>query len=102
MYVFVTDDCDWSNSPVGILPWQTETLRILETFKNQLATLKSKEDDSGAIVPGVIDSRDLKMKAEIDWTTVLRKGRKTNRKRDKRESDILVQRAINKVQEVNW
>ena len=83
----------WVDCPVGLLPWQVdslEMLRPLETVprKRIVSTLDSE------IIPGVIDSKDLKMQSQINWDHILRKKKRLKRKHERRNADVIVNRAL--------
>ena len=83
----------WGDCPVGLLPWQVdslEMLRPLETVprKRIVPSLDSE------IIPGVINSEDLKMQSQINWDDVLRKKKRLKRKHERRNADVIVNRAL--------
>ena len=87
-----TENENWSNCPFGLLPWQVDSEENLKP----LIITPSKiflGDSSTQIVPGIIDPKNLKMRSEINWNTVLR-AKKLKSKKRKGHSDILIDRAI--------
>lgn len=65
-------------------------LRPLETVprKRIVSSLDSE------IIPGVIDSEDLKMQSQINWDHVLRKKKRLKRKHERRNADVTANRAL--------
>ncbi|XP_076277925.1 uncharacterized protein LOC143207909 [Lasioglossum baleicum] len=88
----VLDNCEWAECPIGLLPWQIDSMEILKPLKTvahrYISTLESE------ITPGVLDSKDLKMQSQINWDNVLRKRKRQKRKREQRSADIIVNRAL--------
>nr|XP_012142419.1 PREDICTED: uncharacterized protein LOC100878146 isoform X2 [Megachile rotundata] len=86
-------NCNWTDCPVGILPWQRDTLEVFEPLKT--VTQKHNASVLGSeIIPGFIDQKDLGMQSEIDWDNVLRKKKRMKRKHEQRNADIIVNRAL--------
>ncbi|XP_076237903.1 uncharacterized protein LOC143181403 [Calliopsis andreniformis] len=86
-------NCNWAESPIGLLPWQIDSLETL----NPLETLSQNYNVSALeseIVPGIIDSNDLRMQSQINWDTVLRKKKRLKRRHERRNADIIVNRAL--------
>ena len=83
----------WVDCPVGLLPWQVDSLEMLCPLgtvprKHIVSTLDSE------IIPGVIDSEDLKMQSQINWDNILRKKKRLKRKHERRNADVIVNRAL--------
>lgn len=46
------------------------------------------------IIPGTVDSKDLKMQSPINWGNVLRKKKRMKRKHERRNADVILNRAL--------
>nr|XP_034191312.1 uncharacterized protein LOC117609283 [Osmia lignaria] len=93
---FAITNCNWTDCPIGLLPWQRDTLEVL----NPLKTASQKHNVSileSEIVPGIIDRKDLEMQSQINWDNVLRKKKRMKRKHERRNADIIVNRALEAV-----
>ncbi|XP_076643054.1 uncharacterized protein LOC143353532 isoform X2 [Halictus rubicundus] len=88
----VLDNYEWAECPIGLLPWQIDSMEILKPLKTvahqYISTLESE------ITPGVLDSKDLKMQSQINWDNVLRKRKRLKRKHEQRSTDIIINRAL--------
>ncbi|KOC60925.1 Ribosomal biogenesis protein LAS1L [Habropoda laboriosa] len=87
---------NWSECPIGLLPWQCDTMEILNPLdsviqKTNVSILESE------IIPGIIDRKDLKMQSQIKWDNVLRKKKRLNRKYERRNADIIMNKALETV-----
>ncbi|XP_043249297.1 ribosomal biogenesis protein LAS1L [Colletes gigas] len=83
----------WVNCPIGLLPWQIDSMQVLNPLKkiSQKYNVLALESE---ITPGIIDSKDLKMKSKINWNNVLRKKKRSKRKYERRNADIIINRAL--------
>jgi len=71
------DTYQWVGCPIGLLPWQTDSLKSLKPLdvnpsRHTVSVLDSQ------IVAGIINRKNLKMQSRIKWDNVLRK-KKENR-----------------------
>ncbi|XP_031827289.1 uncharacterized protein LOC116424694 [Nomia melanderi] len=82
----------WAECPVGLLPWQIDSMEMLEPLKS-LSTHNVSSLES-EITPGVLNTNDLKMQSQINWDNVLRKKKRLKRKRERRNADIIINRAL--------
>ncbi|XP_053971781.1 uncharacterized protein LOC128872780 [Hylaeus volcanicus] len=83
----------WPNCPIGLLPWQVDSMEVLNPLrkvsqKHSVSTLESE------ITPGIVDSKDLRMQSQINWDNVLRKKKRLKRKHERRNADIIINRAL--------
>ncbi|XP_015590194.1 uncharacterized protein LOC107265336 [Cephus cinctus] len=88
---------DWGSCPIGILPWQLDTM---ESLPPMTAVTPVKEiklpvtDRESKIVPGIIDMSILKMRSNVSWDGIFRKKRRIKRKRRTEETDVIINKAI--------
>ncbi|CAK9815574.1 Ribosomal biogenesis protein LAS1L [Anthophora quadrimaculata] len=87
---------NWAECPIGLLPWQCDKMEMLNPLdtvvqKSNVSTLESE------IVPGVIDKKELKMQSQINWDNVLRKKKRLKRKYERRNPDIIMNKALETV-----
>ncbi|XP_046814658.1 uncharacterized protein LOC124422355 isoform X1 [Vespa crabro] len=79
----------WTECPIGILPWQIDSLQYLQPIKitatNSSVPIPIFVSD---IIPGIVDKTNLRMQSQIIWDNVLRKKRRLKRKQQK-EADII-------------
>ncbi|EZA52287.1 Protein LAS1 [Ooceraea biroi] len=85
------DTHQWIESPIGLLPWQMDSLRSLEplevnTPRHPVSVLDSR------IIAGIINQKNLGMQS-IKWNKILRKKRRTIRKREKAVA-VIMDRAL--------
>lgn len=83
----------WFECPIGLLPWQMDSLKSLEPLevnplKHSISILDSQ------IIAGIINRKSLKMKSRIKWENILRKKRRIEKKRDKSIADVIMTRAL--------
>ncbi|XP_015188586.1 PREDICTED: uncharacterized protein LOC107072843 [Polistes dominula] len=78
----------WKKCPIGILPWQIDSLQYLQPIKI-IATKSNVLMLKSDIIPGIVDKTNLKMQSQINWDDVLRAKKRLKRKRHKREDDIM-------------
>lgn len=87
--VFLVQYC-WTECPIGILPWQIDSLQYLKPIKviatNSNVPIPMLVSD---IIPGIVDKTNLRMQSQIIWDNVLRKKRRLKRKQQKGEADIM-------------
>ncbi|KMQ92576.1 las1-like protein [Lasius niger] len=86
----------WVECPIGLLPWQMDSLKSLEPLKLNPSKHSVSILDS-QIIAGIINRKSLKMQSRIKWENVLRKKRRTTRqerKRDKSIADVIMNRAL--------
>ncbi|KAF7411838.1 hypothetical protein HZH66_000734 [Vespula vulgaris] len=80
----------WTECPIGILPWQIDSLQYLKPIKviatNSNELIPTLVSD---IIPGIVDKTNLRMQSQIIWDNVLRKKRRLKRKQQKGEIDIM-------------
>ncbi|XP_029662161.1 uncharacterized protein LOC115234909 [Formica exsecta] len=83
----------WFECPIGLLPWQMDSLKSLEPLEvNPLKHSVSILDSQ--IIAGIINRKSLKMKSRIKWENILRKKRRIEKKRDKSIADVIMTRAL--------
>ncbi|KAI4485728.1 hypothetical protein M0802_012562 [Mischocyttarus mexicanus] len=80
--------CSWTKCPIGILPWQIDSLQYLKPIKI-VATKSDVPMLKSDIIPGIVDKTNLKMQSQINWDDVLRAKKRLKRKRHKEEDDIM-------------
>ncbi|XP_014475096.1 PREDICTED: uncharacterized protein LOC106744673 isoform X2 [Dinoponera quadriceps] len=86
------DTYQWDRYPIGLLPWQ-DSLGSLEPLKPKLPKHSASVLES-QIVPGIVNTKNLKMESRINWDNVLRK-KKEKRKRDEDDNtDVIMNRAL--------
>lgn len=78
----------WTKCPIGILPWQIDSLQYLQPIKI-IATKSNVLMLESDIIPGIVDKTNLKMQSQINWDNVLRTKKRLKRKRHKGEDDIM-------------
>ncbi|KAG7202155.1 hypothetical protein KM043_015837 [Ampulex compressa] len=81
---------NWKQCPIGILPWQDETLNFLEPLER--VSFKHNTVTSSGIIPGVID-KSFEVQNRVNWNTVLRKKKRFKKKIEKGDANI-INRAI--------
>lgn len=86
---------DWENSAFGILPWQIDSLEILQS-DNIIPELICPATTLN-IAPGVVDNQGLLSSSQVNWEKVLRKKQRVKRKRQKGDADVMMDRAIKMV-----
>lgn len=79
-----------------MLPWQNDTLEFINppnivVQKYDVSVLESE------IVPGNIDRKNLKMQGQINWNNVLRQKKRVKRKQERRNADIIMNKALETV-----
>ncbi|KOX70087.1 Ribosomal biogenesis protein LAS1L [Melipona quadrifasciata] len=87
---------NWAESPIGLLPWQNDALE----FVNSLNMVVQKYDVSvldSEILPGIIDMKNVKIHGRINWNNVLRKKKRLKRKQDRRNINIIMNKALETV-----
>ncbi|XP_070156166.1 uncharacterized protein [Polyergus mexicanus] len=83
----------WFECPIGLLPWQIDSLKSLEPLEvNPLKHSVSILDSQ--IIAGVINRKNLKMKSRVKWENILRKKRRIEKKRDKSIADVIMTKAL--------
>lgn len=87
------DDYQWVECPIGLLPWQVDSLKSLEPLKLNPSKLPVSVSDS-QIIAGIINRKNLKMRSRINWNDVLRKKRRVEKKRNKGVADVIMNRAL--------
>ncbi|XP_078051029.1 uncharacterized protein LOC144477291 [Augochlora pura] len=88
----VIDNYEWAICPIGLLPWQIVSMKILKplrTVSHRYISISESE-----IIPGVLNSKDLKKESQINWDNVLRKKRRLKKKYEQRSIDIMVNKAL--------
>ncbi|KYM99818.1 Protein LAS1 like protein [Cyphomyrmex costatus] len=83
-----SNNYQWIGCPIGLLPWQVDSLKSLEPLqlnpsKHPVSVLDSQ------IVAGIINRKNLKMQSCIKWDDVLRKKRRIERKCNKGVVDVM-------------
>nr|XP_033338604.1 uncharacterized protein LOC117227454 isoform X1 [Megalopta genalis] len=79
---------EWAVCPIGLLPWQVDSMKILKplrTVSHRYISISESE-----IIPGVLDSKDLKKESQINWDNVLRKKKRLKRKHEQRSTDVML------------
>lgn len=79
-----------------MLPWQNGTLEFINppnivVQKYDVSVLESE------IVPGNIDRKNLRMQGQINWNNVLRQKKRVKRKQERRNADIIMNKALETV-----
>ncbi|XP_076753701.1 uncharacterized protein LOC143425092 [Xylocopa sonorina] len=90
---FAAATYNWMECPIGLLPWQSDTLE----FINPMNTIIQKYDVSASeseITPGIIDRKDLKMQSQINWDNVLRKKKRLNKKVERKNPALMINKAL--------
>ncbi|XP_057338607.1 uncharacterized protein LOC130676434 [Microplitis mediator] len=89
----VSDKYYWKESYIGILPWQIDNLERIEPEDITPKLLcPSRESD---IIPGIIDSKTIMSRSQVDWDTVLlEKKQGVKRKRKNNYADDMINKAI--------
>ncbi|XP_046411261.1 ribosomal biogenesis protein LAS1L isoform X2 [Neodiprion fabricii] len=84
---------DWGSCPIGILPWQLDSMDTVDTSSvvNIISLTGSKDVD---IVPGIINSKSLMMRSKINWNSVLGKKKRPKWKKNLGNIDNMVDMAI--------
>ncbi|XP_012528859.2 uncharacterized protein LOC105832452 [Monomorium pharaonis] len=82
----------WIECPIGLLPWQIDSLKSLEPLKLNPSRHSVSLLDS-QIVAGIVNHKKLKMQSRINWDNVLRKKRRVKTKH-KSVADIIMNRAL--------
>ncbi|XP_011495444.1 PREDICTED: uncharacterized protein LOC105360275 [Ceratosolen solmsi marchali] len=96
-----SDVCDWSSSPIGILPWQINDIQAME------ASTISPSDVQYVIVknlelPKIINSKKLILHSKIHWERLLEKKKaKRKVKTNKIVTSTIVNRAMKNVNNNN-
>lgn len=93
---FFSATYNWAECPIGLLPWQNDALK----FINPLNTVVQKYDVSvldSEIFPGIIDMKNVKINGRINWNNVLRKKKRLKRKQDRRNINIIMNKALETV-----
>ncbi|XP_060832235.1 uncharacterized protein LOC132916334 isoform X2 [Bombus pascuorum] len=86
---------NWAECPIGVLPWQKDTLEFMEPLDNFVV---QKCDTVGCeIIPGSINRKRLKMDGQINWDNVLRQKKRLKRKQERRKTDIIMNKALETV-----
>lgn len=87
------DNYQWVGCPIGLLPWQIDSLKSLEPLQLNPSRHSVSVLDS-QIVAGIINRKNLKMRSRINWDDVLRKKRRVEKKHDKDVVDVIMDRAL--------
>lgn len=93
---FAVATYNWAECPIGLLPWQNDTLEFINppniiVQKYDVSVLESE------IVPGNIDRKNLKMQGQINWNNVLRQKKRLKRKQERKNADIIMNKALETV-----
>ncbi|KAK2582080.1 hypothetical protein KPH14_002783 [Odynerus spinipes] len=83
----------WAECPIGILPWQIDSLQYLKPIK-VMPTKSNVSILNSDIIPGIVDKTNLRMQSQINWDNVLRKKKRLKRKQPKGEADVIMYKAI--------
>ncbi|XP_029166352.1 ribosomal biogenesis protein LAS1L-like [Nylanderia fulva] len=83
----------WIECPIGLLPWQMDSLKSLEPLKLNPSKHSVSILDS-QIIAGIINRKSLRMQSRIKWENILRKKKRIERKRDKSITDAIMNRAL--------
>lgn len=90
----ISDDHIWGDCPIGLLPWQINTLGILqlpeETCPISSDTTTCNELE---IIPGIIENENLEMQSQIDWNNIFNK-RKFKKKSQRSKALLMRDRAV--------
>ncbi|XP_077281818.1 uncharacterized protein LOC143908220 [Temnothorax americanus] len=87
------DTYQWIECPIGLLPWQVDSLKSMEPLELNPSRHSVSVLDS-QIVAGIINPKNLKMQSRIKWDEVLRKKRRIEKKRDTGVVDVIMNRAL--------
>ncbi|XP_018307424.1 uncharacterized protein [Mycetomoellerius zeteki] len=82
------DNFQWIGCPIGLLPWQVDSLKSLEPLELNPSQHSVSVLDS-QIVAGIINRKNLKMQSCIKWDDVLRKKRRIEKKHNKHIVDVM-------------
>lgn len=83
----------WGECPIGILPWQINSLQYLKSTIVIPINSNVLISDSD-IIPGMVDRLNMRMQSLINWDNVFRKKKRLKRKQQKGKDDILMYKAI--------
>ncbi|XP_011881488.1 PREDICTED: uncharacterized protein LOC105569544 [Vollenhovia emeryi] len=87
------DNYQWVGYPIGLLPWQVDSLTSLKPLELNPSRHSVSVLDS-QIVAGIINRKNLKMQSRIKWDNVLRKKRRIEKKRSTGVVDVIMNRAL--------
>lgn len=90
----------WIECPIGLLPWQMDSLKSLEPLKLNPSKHSVSILDS-QIIAGIINRKSLKMQSRIKWENILRKKKRIEKKRDKSIADVIMNRALKITKSIN-
>lgn len=88
----------WGECPIGILPWQINSLQYLKSIVVIPINSNVPISDSN-IIPGMVDKLNMRMQSLINWDNVFRKKKRLKRKQHKGKGDILMYKAIEFIKE---
>ncbi|KAL0100309.1 hypothetical protein PUN28_019581 [Cardiocondyla obscurior] len=83
------DNYKWIECPIGLLPWQIDSLKSLEPLELNPSRHSVSIADS-QIVAGIVNRKNLKMRSRIQWDNVLQKKRRIEKKRDTGVVDVII------------
>ncbi|KAF7991115.1 hypothetical protein HCN44_002677 [Aphidius gifuensis] len=84
-------DYNWSDCSFGILPWQINSLEMLEIPKLLNVNYPSTPTDTSL---GIFNNNNELFGRRVKWDNVLRKNRRVKRKRQKRDAHVMINRAM--------
>ncbi|XP_006618206.1 uncharacterized protein LOC102672159 isoform X4 [Apis dorsata] len=90
---FAVATYNWAEYPIGLLPWQDDSLEFINPLYSTIREYNISELES-KIVPGIIDEKNLKMKGQINWNNILRKKKRLKRKQERRNADVIMNKAL--------
>ncbi|KAL6256041.1 hypothetical protein P5V15_013277 [Pogonomyrmex californicus] len=90
---FAHGNYQWIECPIGLLPWQIDSLKYLEPLEVKPSRSPTSVLDS-QIIAGMVNRKNLKMCSRIKWDNILRKKRRIQKKRNKDIADIIMNRAL--------
>lgn len=83
----------WIECPIGLLPWQVNSLKSLEPLELNPSKYPVSILDS-QIIAGIINRKSLKMQSRIKWEKVLRKKKRIEKKHNHRNITDIMNRAL--------
>lgn len=85
------DSREWRECPIGLLPWQVDSLKTLQPLEIRPSKHPVSDLDS-QVIAGIVNHKNLKMESCINWNKILQNQRK-GRKR-KIAADAIMKRAL--------
>ncbi|XP_012219235.1 ribosomal biogenesis protein LAS1L isoform X2 [Linepithema humile] len=90
------DTRQWGECPIGLLPWQMDSLKTLQPLEIRPSKHPVSDLDS-QIVAGIVNHKNLKMQSCIRWNQILRNQGKMERRIGRKQkiiADAIMKRAL--------